>query len=479
MRIRRKLSKSTADDAAAIDELELREGLGGKGESLWSIYRRRFRKHTLGKIGGIILLVLYGCALFAEFLSPFSMTYVDKTKSYHPPARIEWLYRDGEKTVFKPFVYEKILTDVARKTYKVVPSYTIRAISIEQIIGKAELRTVTYEKEPRQRKEVIIDSVLNHYDMKRNDPNILRLEQALDELEKNPAQDAEVEFTLRESMVEGEHQAQKLYLVKGNKNFLKLFGKGIPYRFLGLWKSRRHLVTSPTGGFFPWGADQYGRDMVSRLLYGARISLSVGILGAFITFIFGLAIGGISGYFGGIVDILLMRFSEILIAFPSLYLLFTLRAAFPSNLTSAQVYLLIVIILSTIGWASLARIIRGLVLSLKNEDFVLSAKTMGLSHWKIIRKHILPNTLSFVIIQATLTIPGYILGESALSLLGLGITEPQSSWGLMLSVARNHRVVKDFTWVLIPGFAIFLAIMAWNFFGDGIRDAVDPRSRHN
>jgi peptide/nickel transport system permease protein len=136
------------------------------------------------------------------------------------------------------------------------------------------------------------------------------------------------------------------------------------------------------------------------------------------------------------------------------------------------------VILSGIGWAGLARIIRGLVLSIKSEDYVLSAKTMGLSHWKIIRKHVLPNTFSFTIIQITLTIPGFILGESALSLLGLGITEPQSSWGLMLAVGRNFRVVSDFPWMLIPGVFIFLAILAWNFFGDGIRDSVDPRSKH-
>jgi peptide/nickel transport system permease protein len=173
-----------------------------------------------------------------------------------------------------------------------------------------------------------------------------------------------------------------------------------------------------------------------------------------------------------------MRLAEVVIAIPGIYLLFALRATFPSNLTSVQVYILIVLILSGIGWASLARIIRGLVLSIKSEDYVMSARTMGLGHLKIIVKHILPNTLSFVIIQATLTIPGFILGESALSLLGLGITEPQSSWGLMLAVARNYRVMNQFPWILVPGFFIFLAIMAWNFFGDGIRDSVDPRSRH-
>jgi peptide/nickel transport system permease protein len=208
------------------------------------------------------------------------------------------------------------------------------------------------------------------------------------------------------------------------------------------------------------------------------VSLSVGILGTATAFTVGLLLGGLSGYLGGIVDTILMRFSEIVIAFPAIYLLFALRATFPPSLNSVQVYLLIVLILSFVGWASVARTIRGLVLSLRGEEYVLSARAVGLGDLKIIVRHVLPNTLSYVIIQATLQIPGYILGESALSLLGLGITQPQSSWGLMLAVARNYRVVRDFPWVLIPGFFIFVSIMAWNFVGDGIRDAVDPRSRH-
>ncbi|TVQ24389.1 MAG: ABC transporter permease [Spirochaetaceae bacterium] len=279
-------------------------------------------------------------------------------------------------------------------------------------------------------------------------------------------------------MISGREVPQEVIIAKGNKNFFGLFARGTPYRFLGLFTAYRHFLTSPTGGFFLLGTDALGRDIVSRLIHGSRVSLSVGILGASITFFLGLLIGGIAGYAGGAVDNVLMRLSEVVISIPALYLLFALRSAFPPGLDSIQVYLLIVIILAGVGWAGLARIIRGLVLSIKQEDFVMSARTVGLSSLKIIRKHILPNTLSFVIVQVTLTIPGYILGESALSVLGLGITEPQSSWGLMLSVARNYRVVNQFPWVLIPGFFIFLAILAWNFFGDGIRDAVDPKSKH-
>ncbi len=460
-------------------EIESREGIKGKSESLWNIYVRRFKKHTLGKIGLMILIILYGCALFADVLSPYTMKWRDKNKSFHPPAEIEWFYTDAEgDRSFRPFVYEKVITNIAFKTYKIVPSYTIRAISEEVLVGKRELRSISYDSDPEERIAETIDNVRKHYRIDADSAVLQRLEETLWNLTASEERDVLIEFSMGEFLVDGEMREMTLYLAKGNKNFLGFFRKGVPYSFLGLFTTNRHFFGSKTGGVYFWGADQQGRDILSRMLHGARISLTVGIVGAILIFIFGLAIGGIAGFFGGKVDVLLMRFGEVVMAFPSIYLLFALRASFPSSLTSSQVYMLIIVILSFIGWASLARIIRGLVLSLKNEDFVLSARTMGLSNWKIIRRHILPNTLSFVIIQATLTVPGYILGESALSLLGLGIMEPQSSWGLMLAAAKNYGTVQNAPWLLIPGFAIFLAIMAWNFFGDGIRDAVDPRSKH-
>ena len=331
---------------------------------------------------------------------------------------------------------------------------------------------------PEERKEELISFAVNHYRLARDSEAIARLSAEIDRVERDPDPDARALFRVGTTGTGRDERPLELRIAKGNKNFISFFAKGTPYRFLGLFRGYRHLLTSPTGGFFLLGTDAIGRDIVSRLMHGSRISLTVGLLGAAISFFFGLLIGGVAGYAGGVVDNILMRLAEVVIAVPAIYLLFALRAAFPPNLTSTQVYLLIVIILSGIGWAGLARIIRGLVLSIKEEDFVMSARTMGLNSMKIIRKHVLPNTLSFVIVQVTLTIPGFILGESALSVLGLGITEPQSSWGLMLSVARNYRVVNQFPWILIPGFLIFLAILAWNFFGDGIRDAVDPKSKH-
>ncbi len=464
---------------SAQTSLEAQEGIAEKGESLWSIYRRRFRKHTLGKIGAIILVILYGSALFADFLSPYTMRWTDKTKSYHPPTPIHWIYEDenGNRS-FRPWAYEYRLVNLARKQYGVVPEYTLRAVSLDPRVTATQLRAVVVDRNQASRKSRLIQQVSDYYNVPTNHESMERLRDEIDAIERNPATEVVVRFTVGSENVNGEQRPLEMYLAKGNKNFVKLFNQGVRYSFLGLFEARTHLFGSPTGGYFPMGTDQLGRGLLSRLLHGSRISLTVGLIGSAIIFTVGLLFGGIAGYFGGIVDNIMMRVSEVIMSFPSIYLLFTLRAVFPPTLTSTQVYLLIVVILSFILWARLGRIIRGMVLSLKTEDYVLSARTMGLGNIKIITRHILPNTLSFVIIQVTLQIPGFILGESALSLLGLGISEPQSSWGLMLSVARNYRVVHDFPWVLIPGFAIFLAIMAWNFFGDGIRDAVDPRSRH-
>ncbi|MBT3276308.1 MAG: ABC transporter permease [Spirochaetales bacterium] len=475
-----KNTPSSNDNKRYVEDnfLGAREGISDKGESLWAVYWRRFKKHTLGKVGAIILIVLYGLAILADFVSPFDMTWTDKTKSYHPPTSIRWIYEDQGKRVFRPFVYERWNVNVALKKYGLVPLYTLRAISIETAPGRAGLRSVIIDKNPISQKATLIDEVSKYYSLPTNHESMRRLANEIDAIRRDNTSDVTYRVSIGTKMVQGKETPQELLLVKGNKNFVKFFNEGVPYSFLGMFSSRIHLFGSPSGGYFPLGADKLGRDMLSRLLHGSRLSLTVGLLGAIITFTIGLLFGGIAGYFGGLTDSLMMRFSEVVMSFPAIYLLFALRSVFPPSLNSIQVYMLIVVIISFIGWARLGRIIRGMVLSLKNEDYVLSAKTMGLSDFKIVVKHILPNTLSFVIIQVTIAIPGYILGESALSLLGLGITEPQSSWGLMLAVARNFRVVSDFPWVLFPGFMIFIAIMAWNFFGDGIRDAVDPRSRH-
>jgi len=259
---------------------------------------------------------------------------------------------------------------------------------------------------------------------------------------------------------------------------VRFFVKGPERKVFGFIKTERYLFgTEGEGRIFLFGTDNQGRDIFSRVLYGARISLSIGIIGVSISFILGLLIGGLSGYFGGWLDTFMMRVVELIMMFPFFYLMLALRAVFPPNLSSLQVYLLIVVILSLIGWASLARIIRGMVLSIREEEYVMAARALGLSSFRIITRHILPNTFSYTITAITLSIPDYIIGESALSLLGLGIQEPYPSWGNMLSVAvGNLRILTGAPWMLIPGFFIFLTVLAFNFLGDGIRDVTDPKN---
>ncbi len=228
------------------------------------------------------------------------------------------------------------------------------------------------------------------------------------------------------------------------------------------------FYTPPRCGIYLLGTDRLGRDIFSRLLYGARISLSIGLIGVSITFLLGILFGGLAGYYGGWVDNAIMRLTEVLMSIPAFYLMLALRAIFPLDMSSVEVFLLIVFILSFIGWAGLARVIRGLVLSLREREYVLAAKTYGASPLRILFKHILPNTYFYLIVTATSAIPSYILGEAALSLLGLGIQEPYPSWGNMLSDARSLTVITFFPWILAPGVAIFLVVFAFNMLGDAL-----------
>jgi len=257
---------------------------------------------------------------------------------------------------------------------------------------------------------------------------------------------------------------------------LRLFVRGTPYRLLGVPLDRHLYGVEAPNRIYLLGTDPFGRDVVSRLLFGARISLTVGLVGIAISFTLGLLLGGVSGYFGGWVDTVIMRSTELLLSIPGLYLLIALRGIFPADLPSQQVYLSIVVILAFIGWAGLARVIRGMVLAIRRQEYVTAAEALGMSRARIIVRHILPNTMSFVIVAATVAVPGYILGEVVLSFLGLGVQEPAASWGNMLNQARSQRVLTAFPWMLFaPGTAIFLTVLAFNFLGDGLRDALDPR----
>ncbi|NOT35728.1 MAG: ABC transporter permease [Candidatus Eisenbacteria bacterium] len=374
---------STPAAASAAADPSALEILAKPPESPARIFWQQFRKSPVAVTGGAILLALYGLALFAPFVSPYSPEEMDRNRFYHAPQALHFRDASGRFSAW-PHAFPTRIADP---------------------------RAFRYEEDP------------------------------------------------------------------AGATPLRLFVKGARYHWLGVIPMDRHLfgVDAPVR-FYPFGTDPNGRDVLSRLLYGAQISLTVGLIGIAISFTLGLLLGGISGYFGGWVDSIIMRFTELLLSIPGLYLLIALRAIFPVDLPSQQVYLGIVVILALIGWAGLARIIRGMVLSIRRAEYVAAAEALGMSRLRIIARHILPNTMSFVIVAATISIPGYILGEVVLSFLGLGVQEPAASWGNMLAQARSLRVLTSFPWMLLfPGSAIFVTVLAFNFLGDGLRDALDPR----
>jgi peptide/nickel transport system permease protein len=259
---------------------------------------------------------------------------------------------------------------------------------------------------------------------------------------------------------------------------VRFFVLSYPYRYLGLIPMRLHLFGTPEQApIFLLGTDELGRDVFSRLLRGSQISLSVGLIAIIITFSLGLVVGGISGYYGGAIDNVLMRFCEVIMSVPSFYLLLALAGVLPPTLPAGVTYILIIMILSFVGWAGLARVIRGIALSVREREYVEAARALGISDFKIVVRHVLPSTFSFAIVSATLAVPGYILGEAGLSFLGLGIREPMPSWGNMLSAAQKLEVLEHYYWILVPGVLIFFTVMAFNFLGDGLRDALDPKLR--
>lgn len=256
---------------------------------------------------------------------------------------------------------------------------------------------------------------------------------------------------------------------------MRLLIKSEPYRLMGLIPMKHRLLgVDEPGRLHLFGADARGRDIFSRILYGARVSLSIGLIGVAISFALGLLIGGIAGYYGGWVDGLLMRICEMLMMVPGFYLLLAFRAAVPEDFNSLQTYCAIVVIFSFIGWPSLARVIRGMCLSLREREYVLAAKTMGVSELKIIIRHLLPHTASYTIFAVVLSVPGYILGETGLSLIGLGIQDPYASWGNMLTEAMSIVRIQFAPWILIPAFFIFITVFCLNVIGDTLRDCLDP-----
>jgi len=255
-----------------------------------------------------------------------------------------------------------------------------------------------------------------------------------------------------------------------------LFVEGAPYKLLGIFPANVHVIgpVNPGDPMYLMGADRVGRDMLSRLIYGTRISMSVGLVGVALSLLFGILLGGISGYFGGAVDDAIQRIIELVRSIPTIPLWMGLAAALPASWPPLYVYFGITLIISLISWTGLARVVRGRFLSLRSEDFVMAARLDGAPHMRIIVRYMVPSFLSHIIASITLSIPAMILAETALSFLGLGLRPPIISWGVLLNEAQNIRAVATAPWLLAPGLPVVVAVLAMNFLGDGLRDAADP-----
>lgn len=258
------------------------------------------------------------------------------------------------------------------------------------------------------------------------------------------------------------------------------FVKGTPYKLFGLIESDIHLfgIQEPEGKEAPvlmlFGADQLGRDLFSRILIGSKVSMTVPLLGAIISFVLAIVIGGISGFYGGLADTVIQRLIEVISSFPTLPLWMALSAAIPPGISVTRVFVFITIIMSALSWPGLARIVRSKFLALKNEDYVIAAKVGGVGDGTIILKHLVPGFMSYLIVSLTLSIPAMILGETSMSFLGLGMRAPATSWGVLLQECQSISNIANCPWKLIPVIFVIMAVLAFNFLGDGLRDASDP-----
>ena len=351
--------------------------------SQWQLMWQKFRHHKLAIIGGLILVVLYFMAIFADFLAPYTPEQRFAKFQYHPPSQVHLVDASGK--LQWPFIYG-----------------------------------TTFNR----------------------DPVTLALTYTEDQSVRLP---------------------------------IGFFVNGEPHKILGIIPTTLHLFgVDPRAGIFVFGTDRIGRDILSRTMYAARLSLSIGLVGVALTFVIGVTIGGISGYFGGPIDMFIQRVIEILISIPTIPFWLALSAALPRSWTVVQVYFGIVIILSLVSWGGLARVVRGKILELREQDYVLAARVSGVNESGILRIHLLPNFASYLIVVVTLDIPGMILAESALSFLALGLRAPAVSWGVMLQDAQNVYSVALYWWTIIPAMFVVITVLAFNFLGDGLRDAADP-----
>jgi peptide/nickel transport system permease protein len=345
----------------------------------------RFRRHKLALWSGILVLLFYLVAIFADFLATTNPHVTDAKRSYIPPQPIHWFDADGS---FRPHVYA--------------------------LKGKRDPKTFKLIYAP--------------------DPN--------------------------------------------DRRYLTLFGHGYPYRLLGVIPTDRHLigVTSgqPEEALFLFGTDLLGRDVWSRLLLASRTSLTIGLVGVALSLFLGVLLGGISGLYGGWVDTVIQRLIEVLRSIPTIPLWMGLAAALPSTWSVTQVYFAITVIISLIGWTELGRVVRGRFLAMREEDFITAAELAGASRLRVIFRHMVPSFLSHIIAAVSLALPAMIISETTLSFLGLGLRPPAISWGVLLQDAQNLQALAVAPWLLVAAVPVIFVILAFNFLGDGLRDAADP-----
>ena len=360
-------------------QIQEREGREARSqlERMWS----RFKRHTLGRVGGIIVLLIFLVVFLANFIAPYNYSTQHRDYAHAPPTKIHF-FENGHLTW--PYVY------ATKREYN-------------------EYFEMVYTED------------------------------------------------------------------KSKKYPIKFFVEGEEYSFWGLFKSRIHLFGTGTdeARLFLFGTDTFGRDLFSRTLWGGWISLSIGPFALITTLIIAIPVGLLSGFFGGWVDMLVQRITEVVMAFPKLPLWLAL-AMIVQGLPSAYRFFFIVGVFSLVDWTALSRTLRGLVLSAREEDYTLAARAAGAGSLRIMFRHILPNTTTYLVVVSTLQIPSWIIAEATISFLGLGIKEPQTSWGLLLSQANNLEAITSYPWLMIPGIFIVITVLAFNFFGDGIRDAADP-----
>ena len=407
----------------------------------WHILWRRLRHNRVAMIGLTILIVLYFGACFAGFLSPYTTSDSSADRTFAGPMVF------GGHVHVPTEIQSKIEPDKTVTTWRREWRWFSGGIHFHDSNGEFTLRPHVYP---------LVDKGF------RDEWN--ETEYA------GVAADLSTSVPIELFVTSAPHEVASLCGLAGIEGTWHLFGVRPP---AGLESSVGvHLL----------GTDQQGRDLFSRLLYGSQISLSVGLVGILISMSLGMLVGGISGYVGGWLDWAVMRACEVVMAVPGLYLIIVVGGFLRTMkvqgepLSSTQVYLLIVVVLAFVGWASNSRVIRGMVLSLRERDYVIAARATGVPALAIIVRHVLPNTFSYVIVTATLYVPYYILGEVSLSFLGLGIQEPEASWGNMLRDAQQAFLLVENPWIVVPGVLIFVAVLAFNFLGDGLRDAADPKA---